>query len=180
MKKYFAGFLAGAIFALSSTVFADEISSLIGKEVDGTAEVSLNGETIGSAVIIDGTSYAPVRVISEATGLDVAYNDGVVQLESNDAVTTSTTETTSDTSAVTSASNMSADELKSEISQYNSLIDITKSDIERVNTLISSGKYTGDQLEYLQNKVTEGEKLIKSYETTVTELQAQLTELQAQ
>lgn len=31
MKKYIAGFLAGAVFVLSASAFADDIKSLVGK-----------------------------------------------------------------------------------------------------------------------------------------------------
>lgn len=46
MKKYVAGFLAGAVFVLSASAFADDIQSLIGKKIQGEAVVELNGQAL--------------------------------------------------------------------------------------------------------------------------------------
>ncbi|WP_339297567.1 hypothetical protein MKY92_21675 [Paenibacillus sp. FSL R5-0623] len=58
-----AGFLAGAVFLLSATAFANDIKSLVGKKIQGEAVVELNGQALDTAIIVDGKSYAPVRAI---------------------------------------------------------------------------------------------------------------------
>ncbi|MGR6546263.1 hypothetical protein [Paenibacillus tundrae] len=75
MKKYVAGFLAGAVFVLSASAFADDIKSLVGKKIQGEAVVELKGQALDTAIIVDGKSYAPVRSIGEAAGYEVSMQD---------------------------------------------------------------------------------------------------------
>ncbi|MEK4185672.1 hypothetical protein [Paenibacillus sp. FSL L8-0494] len=159
MKKYFVGFLVGAIFTLSTSVFADDIKSIIGQTVQGTAVVSLDEKEIGSAVIINGTSYAPVRTVSEASGLSVDYSKGVVKMK-------------------TKAKQYSAEDIQKEIDKYTMLISSTEEGIERANTSIASGSLSEDELNYLTEGKEQREKLLVSYKNKLAELQAQLAELQ--
>lgn len=75
MKKYIAGFLAGAVFVLSASAFADDIQSLVGKKIQGEAVVELKGKPLDTAIIVDGKSYAPVKSIGEAAGYEVSMKD---------------------------------------------------------------------------------------------------------
>lgn len=88
MKKYVAGFLAGAVFVLSASAFADDIKSLVGKKIQGEAVVELNGQALDTAIIVDGKSYAPVRVIGEAAGYDVSMQNKKIILGEKAAATT--------------------------------------------------------------------------------------------
>ena len=82
MKKVIAAFIAGALFATTTTVFADKISN-IGKKVTSEYVVKLDGEELPvKAIAFEGTSYAPVRVISEALGLGVDFINKEVILSS--------------------------------------------------------------------------------------------------
>ena len=81
MKKVVVSFLAGAVFATSATVFADNVKSLVGRKVQAETDVILNGQKIDTAVAIDGKSYAPVRSIAEAAGLNVSYRNGRIELD---------------------------------------------------------------------------------------------------
>ncbi|AIQ19520.1 hypothetical protein H70357_24490 [Paenibacillus sp. FSL H7-0357] len=161
MKKYIVGFLVGAIFTISTSVFADDIKSLIGQTVQETAVVSLDGKEIGSAVIINGTSYAPVRTVSEASGLNVDYEKGVVKMK-------------------TKAKQYSTDELQKEIDKYATLITSTEEGIKRANESIAAGKLSKDELDYLTESKAKREKLLTSYKEKIAELKTQLAELQAQ
>lgn len=159
MKKYIVGFLVGAIFTLSTSVFADDIKSIIGQSVQGTAVVSLDDKEIGSAVIINGTSYAPVRTISEASGLSVDYSKGVVKMK-------------------TKAKQYSVDDIQKEIDKYTALIASTEEGITRANASIEAGNLSEDELNYLTENKTKREKLVESYKAKISELQSQLAELQ--
>lgn len=163
MKKYIVGFIAGVVFAVSSSVFADDISGLIGKKVEGTASVNLSGEVIGSAVIINGLSYAPIRVVGQAAGLDVGYEKGVVKLNLPN---------------VPQVKVKTVEELTSELNEYQANLLVTKEAVEKIRQNIDSGNYTGDQLDYLQTNLERGEKQISNDEKKITELQSQLAELQ--
>lgn len=80
MRKYFIGFIAGVLVATASVAAADTLS-LVGKKIQSEAVVTLDGEEIGKAIITDGTSFAPIRIVAEATGLKVGYEKGNVKLE---------------------------------------------------------------------------------------------------
>ncbi|MNM07363.1 hypothetical protein D3C81_174050 [compost metagenome] len=67
MKKYIVGFLIGAVFTVSTSVFADDIQSLVGKTVQAESTVVVNGQTLNT-VVVEGKNYAPVRTIGEAAG----------------------------------------------------------------------------------------------------------------
>lgn len=80
MRKYLIGFLVGALVATAGVAAADTVS-LVGKKIQGEAIVTLDGEQIDTAIIVDGKSYAPVRSVAEATGLKAGYEKGNVKLE---------------------------------------------------------------------------------------------------
>lgn len=81
MKKFVMGLLVGAALSFSVSAYAEDIKSLIGKQVEGETPVVLSGKELPvKAVIIDGSSYAPVRAIGEAVGKVVDWKDGKVIL----------------------------------------------------------------------------------------------------
>lgn len=81
MRKYLVGFMVGILLALPLSVFADDISN-VGKRIVAEFVVKLDGEELPvKAVAFEGTSYAPVRAVGEALGLDVDFEDGVVILQ---------------------------------------------------------------------------------------------------
>jgi len=88
------GILIGLVLSIGTAAYASELSSLVGKKVGSVWSIELNGSQVSDAVIIDGRSYAPVRAISEALGLDVDFTDGKVilndKVKEDDAVTPET------------------------------------------------------------------------------------------
>lgn len=164
MKKYVVGFIAGLVFALSSSVFAEDIGGLIGKKIEGTANVNLDGKVIGSAVIINGTSYAPVRVVSEAAGMDVGYEKGVVKLKLPE---------------IPKPKVKTVEELSADLAEYQANVQATKEAVARIQDNIASGKFEGDELAYLQTSLDRGEKQISNDEQRIADIQAKLNELQA-
>ncbi|OMD44298.1 hypothetical protein [Paenibacillus odorifer] len=67
MKKFVSGVIVGALLFGGASVFADS-ASLIGQKVQGLFTVEKGGAKVADAIIINGSAYAPVRAISEATG----------------------------------------------------------------------------------------------------------------
>ena len=81
MKKFIMGAIVGASLMLAGTVFADEIQSMVGKKVEGSFPLYVNGERASKDVlVIEGTSYGPVRLIAEMLGYDVSFIDSEVIL----------------------------------------------------------------------------------------------------
>ena len=67
MRKYLIGFLIGIALMISTSTFADSIKSLIGLTIQGEYPVTVNGKVLSAkAEVINGSSYLPVRVLSDA------------------------------------------------------------------------------------------------------------------
>src|SRR5690606_30115990 len=90
MKKVI---IASLVFLMmgAAVIYADS-ASFVGRKIQSEAIVTLDGEEIGSVLIIDGVSYAPVRVIAEASGLNAGYKKGEVMLTTNSTETSSASE----------------------------------------------------------------------------------------
>ncbi len=74
MKKFVFGLILGMGLMLAVNVQA-EVTSLIGKTIEGQFPVKVDGETIASpGIVVEGTSYLPTRTIAELAGFDVAFD----------------------------------------------------------------------------------------------------------
>ncbi len=76
VKKYMAGFIFGVILTLGVTTFADETRSFIAEKA--TFEIFVQGEKFQSekpAVVIEGSTYLPLKATGEALGVDVTWNE---------------------------------------------------------------------------------------------------------
>lgn len=95
MKKAVAGFLAGVVFMIGAQAFGDSISK-IGKKIQTEYSVTVDGKKLTvPAIAVDGTSYAPVRAIGDATGYDVTVSGKSISLDKESSATvTPTNETT--------------------------------------------------------------------------------------
>lgn len=75
MKKWLyilSGVAIGIVFTVSSSAFAEQVKSLVGKKVTGEFTVIVNGNTLSDkGAVIDGKANAPVRALSETLGADV-------------------------------------------------------------------------------------------------------------
>lgn len=82
MKKIVAAFIAGALLMFSAQAFGTS-SNLVGLKVSNTANVNLDGKQIGQAVVIEGKSYIPVRSAADGLNLNITKaSGGVIDLES--------------------------------------------------------------------------------------------------
>ncbi|PZD93279.1 hypothetical protein DNH61_21790 [Paenibacillus sambharensis] len=75
MKKQgylFVGILVGAAISFSLSAYGAE-TSLVGKKIQGEKDLVIQYEPAGKVIIVDGRSYAPVRLVGESAGYDVAY-----------------------------------------------------------------------------------------------------------
>jgi len=145
MKKAVASFVAGVLLTIGATTFADGIESLIGKRVEGETVVTVDGASIGSAIIVDGKSYAPVRSIAEASGLSVGYGGAGIALNTNKEVvtevqTSTIVEPTNDDNTNIKKNNMSLSSIEKAIKSNEDQIIYYEAGIERQNLLIDQGR----------------------------------------
>lgn len=74
MKKFFVGALFGAALMVGVTAYAD-VQGMVGKVVDGVFPVKIEDQTLeNEAIVIEGTSYLPVRELAEKVGYEVSFD----------------------------------------------------------------------------------------------------------
>ena len=74
MRKYIVGMVFGILLSLSFSVYAEEIQSMIGKTVEGSFPLVIGDKrATKDVIIIEGTSYIPVRAAAEMFGYEVSF-----------------------------------------------------------------------------------------------------------
>jgi len=80
MKKFISGLVIGLMISTSLIAFANT-TNIIGKQIQGIFPLIINGQKCDKDVIvIDGTSYLPVRKASEIFGYKVDFKNNEVIL----------------------------------------------------------------------------------------------------
>lgn len=81
MRKFVIGLLVGAALMFSIQSVA-ATSTLVGSKVTKVMEVSLDGNQIGKAPVINGTGYLPIRTMSNGLGVTVDVKGAAINLTS--------------------------------------------------------------------------------------------------
>jgi len=114
------GFMAGAVVMFSTSVFADNIQTLIGKKVNKEYQIKIDNNVISDkAIAIDGKAYLPVRRISNELGAGVNVEKYVISI-TTDAVKEETTSPAEGTSKYSTES----------VTSLNSLLKNTKTRLQ--------------------------------------------------
>lgn len=75
MKKYIAGFMVGVLVTIGANVFATELRSFVAEQA--TFDVYVQGDKFESdkpTVVIEGSTYLPLKATGEALGVPVVWN----------------------------------------------------------------------------------------------------------
>lgn len=75
MKKLIIGTIFGFILATAASANAEGVTKLIDQVVQGVFPVTVEGTSIGEAVVIDNKTYLPVREFGEAVGYTVSFTE---------------------------------------------------------------------------------------------------------
>lgn len=73
MRKYIIGAIIGFCLSLGIGAHA-EVSSFVGRVIEGAFPVTYEDAPIGDGLVIDGTTYLPVRKLGEAMDLAVFFD----------------------------------------------------------------------------------------------------------
>jgi uncharacterized protein (DUF1501 family) len=94
MRRYIIGALFGFILSIGVGAHA-EVINMIGKVIDGAFTVKVDGNTLADqAIVVEGTSYLPVRAFGDATGYDIKFNpDLSIEMTKKQVVTSTPTAT---------------------------------------------------------------------------------------
>ncbi|WP_166239838.1 hypothetical protein [Paenibacillus turpanensis] len=75
MKKFAFGLILGAGLAFTASAHAETIETAVGKVIEGTFSVKVDGRPLQQqAIVVEGTSYLPVREFADVTGYEVTFN----------------------------------------------------------------------------------------------------------
>lgn len=128
MKKFMTGLIAGMLLMVSMTTFAEEIESYIGKVIEGQFPVIVDGQKVDKpGLVIEGTTYLPVRATAELFGYDIAFIDSQVILNKKVVATVQEVEKPVEPEPIAETEEMTLPFIESEIErltlQLNSAID---------------------------------------------------------
>lgn len=190
MKKIFFGLIIGLVIGASSSVFADGI---IGKKIQNTYDVIVNGKKLDEkAIVVDGTSYLPVRKIGEVTGFSVKFDSKVgVTLTGNGGNAALDNEKVSNSSNSNKYQNMSIEELDKiyfdlvgEYAELRSDISLTQANLdyekERIKNYLENivPLLTIDPQKVSEEEKAKSDKIIKEYEETLEKARKRFNELE--
>lgn len=157
MKKFISGIIVGALLFAGVSVAADGVG-LTGKKVSGVYTIEKSGKLVAEAAIINGSAYAPVRAVADATGTELTVEGKRIIIQEKEAQTT-----VSETGTVTSGYE---NKRLSDIEGYTKGIENRKQKIETLETLLTTYQ------EQLQTATTEGEKNVAK--ESIADIEARL------
>jgi hypothetical protein len=168
LKKFVSGVIVGVLLFAGASVFADS-ASLIGKKVQGLYTIEKSGKKVADAIIIDGSAYAPVRAVAEATGAGLSVEGKKIIMSDND---------------VPQSVQISALQNKIATLEYNvnSAKDIINGYESMINMVLKSPGYDAEKdaekLNGLEAKIAEQQQIIDKSNVEIAALQAQVTALE--
>lgn len=174
MRKYVIGMFVGC--ALSFAVSAQaEIVSMIGKTIDGAFPVKVSGKQLEqTAIVVEGTSYLPVRAIGDALNMDVSFNaDLGIELKQKEVtpVVNQTTTTKTQTPTV-----LTPEKKAQKLKNIDDTIADLKSNIKGIQMGIEVSQKANPEDPDLK---TYKDRMAK-YESDISDLEKQKAELQNQ
>lgn len=96
MKKYIIGTIFGFVLATAVGANAQEVNKVIDSVVQGVFPVTVEGNSVGDAIVVNDKTYLPVREFGEAVGYKVTFTeDREVVLTKNEVTESPTTTPTS-------------------------------------------------------------------------------------
>lgn len=198
MRKYVIGFIAGVVCAIGGTAFADDVASLIGKQVSAEVKIKVNGQLVRQpGIIVNNTTYLPVRASGELFGYSVYYKDGQVLMDAKEEPKVTEPEEPvtepeptepkepeqpDNPSDPLNASEIQKriDDLKSERSQHQGAIIAANVIIKDAQKMLDETSDAGWQkaIDFQEQRIAKAEAEIEKIDAEIAELEKQLAELQ--
>jgi len=176
LKKFISGVIVGALLFAGTSVFADSVS-LIGQKVQGLFTIEKSGAKIADAVIINGSAYAPVRAVADATGSEL-------KVEGKKIIMSDSSVKTVDINGEEVNVGIRIKYLQDQIKTYQGSISSDKTLIEEnqknKDSVASEGSKEIFQftIDNLQKRINETQVKIDAANKEIADLQAQVTALQ--
>ncbi|MEK5415068.1 hypothetical protein [Paenibacillus sp. FSL L8-0708] len=176
MKKFISGVIVGALLFAGTSVFADSVG-LIGQKVQGLFTIEKSGVKVADAVIINGSAYAPVRAVADATGSEL-------KVEGKKIIMSDSSNKTVDINGEEVNVGIRIKYLQDQIRSYQESISSDKTLIEEnqknKDSVTSEGSKEIFQftIDNLQKRINETQVKIDAANKEITALQAQVTALE--
>lgn len=171
MKKFVSGIIVGALLFAGVSAAADGVG-IIGKKVTGVYTIEKNGKQIAEAAIINGSAYAPVRAVAEASGAGLTVEGKRIIMSEGAAVSTSNDIAIN---VPTSAENRELLETAIKQKEFN-IADLEKS-IGIYESMAKELANNGDLGKRAQSSADEYKKLVEQRKAELVELKQQLVNL---
>jgi hypothetical protein len=174
MKKYIIGTIFGFVLATAVGANAQEVNKVIDSVVQGVFPVTVEGNSVGDAIVVNDKTYLPVREFGEAVGYKVTFTeDREVVLTKNGEI---------DTSQPTKPTTVKS--VQDQIKELQAkLADEEKSLVQNKELLKVNEYLLKDPKvpkESAQKFVDGSKEIIIEIESRITEYESQLAALQAQ
>lgn len=175
MKKFVLGVLCGAFLFGGTSVLAESIS-LVGKKIEKEIPVHYNGEPlVAKAIVVEGTSYLPVRTIGNTLGADIKYRDGAVYVEKANDYDAIKEKIVNDIKR-----EMRKEELQTEIAKLQAANEKIRESLEIVEKDIEIGTEQGAYIEGSLMAKANLESALQKNIQRIQELEAELAALEQQ
>lgn len=193
MKKWMyllIGVVIGAVVATTGSAFADQVKSMVGKQVAGEYSVNVNGNALAeNAIVVEGKAHVPLRAVSDSLGANIMVNGKTIQITTD---STSQTESKTVEGKATSGkyanwSKAMLEENKSKLEGYISNVEeeLNKTTINLEKTEESKAtidfpktlEITNKNIEDMKKSIQESEALLADYKAELEEVNAALEAL---
>lgn len=196
MRRIIVSFLVGVVLATTGSVYAEDMKSLVGltKKIQAEVSVKVDGKKADKAgIIIDGTTYLPIRSIGSALNMDVSYSKTEVELTSKgESKVESTPETApepkqmsqDDVDAIKSSEEQieiakkRITERKLKLPEYESELKVEEEKLANVTDALYKPAYQFN-VDNLKNMIESAKESIQMDEKIISDLQSYIAKIKA-
>ncbi|MEC0136114.1 2,' 3'-cyclic nucleotide 2'-phosphodiesterase [Paenibacillus macerans] len=194
MKKWMyllIGVVMGAVVTTTGSAFADQVKSMVGKQVAGEYNVNVNGNALAeNAIVVEGKAHVPLRAVSDSLGANIVVNGKTIQITTNTADQTESAFVSEDKATSGKFANWPKDELEERKAKLEGYIinaeegkEKTRINLERVEKSKDSSDFpktleiTNKNIERMKQSIKESEAAIAEYKAELQEVNAALEAL---
>lgn len=185
-KNYITGVLSGLI--VGALIFGGvptfaAVKSIVGAKVTGVYSIEQSGKKIADAAVINGSTYAPVRAIAEATGTTLTVEGKRIILEATNKGSSLPMEGDALTPEELELTNQ-IQKLKREVLTNQQFIESEKETIRMYESKIaeenSRTEKNPSRIDGLNANIAKSKERIAEYQSKIDAAEAEIKQLEAQ
>lgn len=171
LKKFISGVIVGLFLFAGASAFADS-ASLMGQKVQGLFSVEKDGVKVADAVVINGSTYAPIRAVSEATGTDLSVEGKKIIISTKEVAKVNTTSSVKEKQKQSNIERLNkvVEKMNAEIAQYEGFL--AAENLKLANESSAEAKQNiKDSINMLEINIQRSQETLKSAQAQLAELQ---------